>query len=215
MSSPPNRFATCLIMAFTLVSSVTSQGSASARTPKLRRSINARCASLADVRKVMATSAPASAKAKALARPSRRAPPVISATLPARRVPLGFAMPAILSRHRKFPPQLWSKLPSLTTTDTGCFPWRNWFVRSLPILKLHSSIRCYPPRKLAPGTVESHFMAQARQVVVYSRKGCHLCEIVKETLGKLERRGGFTWREIDVDGGEQLRRPCTDQGPVV
>jgi len=58
-------------------------------------------------------------------------------------------------------------------------------------------------------------MAQARQVVVYSRKGCHLCEIVKETLGKLERRGGFTWREIDVDSDEQLRRQFTDEVPVV
>ena len=58
-------------------------------------------------------------------------------------------------------------------------------------------------------------MTQARQVVVYSRKGCHLCEIVKETLGKLERRGGFTWREIDVDGDEQLRRQFTDEVPVV
>ena len=58
-------------------------------------------------------------------------------------------------------------------------------------------------------------MAQARQVVVYSRKGCHLCEIVKETLGKLERRGGFTWQEIDVDSDEQLRRQFTDEVPVV
>jgi len=58
-------------------------------------------------------------------------------------------------------------------------------------------------------------MAEARQVVVYSRKGCHLCEIVKETLGKLERRGGFTWREIDVDSDEQLRRQFTDEVPVV
>jgi glutaredoxin len=64
-------------------------------------------------------------------------------------------------------------------------------------------------------TVESPSMAEARQVVVYSRKGCHLCEIVKETLSKLERRGGFTWREIDVDSDDQLRRQFTDEVPVV
>jgi glutaredoxin len=58
-------------------------------------------------------------------------------------------------------------------------------------------------------------MPEAREVVVYSRKGCHLCEIVKETLSKLERRGGFTWREIDVDSDEQLRRQFTDEVPVV
>ena len=36
-------------------------------------------------------------------------------------------------------------------------------------------------------------MPDARDVIVYSRKGCHLCEIVKESLTKLERRGGFRW----------------------
>lgn len=58
-------------------------------------------------------------------------------------------------------------------------------------------------------------MMESRQVVVYSRKGCHLCEIVKEALSKLERRGGFTWREIDVDTDDDLRRQFTDEVPVV
>ena len=58
-------------------------------------------------------------------------------------------------------------------------------------------------------------MPEPRAVVVYSRKGCHLCEIVKETLTKLERRGGFQWREIDVDSNEDLRRQFTDEVPVV
>lgn len=58
-------------------------------------------------------------------------------------------------------------------------------------------------------------MPETRQVVVYSRKGCHLCEIVKETLAKLHRRGGFTLSEIDVDSDDQLRRQFTDEVPVV
>lgn len=58
-------------------------------------------------------------------------------------------------------------------------------------------------------------MQEPREVVVYSRKGCHLCEIVKESLVKLQRQGGFTWREIDVDSDEQLRRQFTDEVPVV
>jgi len=58
-------------------------------------------------------------------------------------------------------------------------------------------------------------MPEARSVVVYSRKGCHLCEVVKESLAKLERRGGFTWREIDVDGDHELRRQFNDEVPVV
>ena len=58
-------------------------------------------------------------------------------------------------------------------------------------------------------------MSAAHQVIVYSRKGCHLCSIVKETLSKLERRGSFTWREVDVDSDEALRRQFTDEVPVV
>jgi glutaredoxin len=58
-------------------------------------------------------------------------------------------------------------------------------------------------------------MSVLRQVVVYSRKGCHLCEIVKETLVKLQRRGGFSWSEIDVDSDDELRRKFTDEVPVV
>lgn len=58
-------------------------------------------------------------------------------------------------------------------------------------------------------------MSGAHEVIVYSRKGCHLCEIVKETLSKLERRGSFTWREVDVDGDDGLRRQFSDELPVV
>ena len=54
-----------------------------------------------------------------------------------------------------------------------------------------------------------------REVNVYSRKGCHLCEIVKESLVKLHKRGGFDWREVDVDSNAELRRQYNDQVPVV
>jgi len=55
----------------------------------------------------------------------------------------------------------------------------------------------------------------SRQVVVYSRKGCHLCEVVKESLVKLARRGSFTWHEVDVDSDSELRRQFNDEVPVV
>jgi glutaredoxin len=58
-------------------------------------------------------------------------------------------------------------------------------------------------------------MPEPRTVVVYSRKGCHLCEVVKESLSKLSRRGGFIWREIDVDADHELRRQYNDEVPVV
>jgi glutaredoxin len=58
-------------------------------------------------------------------------------------------------------------------------------------------------------------MTEPREVVVYSRKGCHLCEIVKESLVKLHKRGGFNWRDVDVDSDADLRRLYNDQVPVV
>jgi glutaredoxin len=58
-------------------------------------------------------------------------------------------------------------------------------------------------------------MTEPRDVIVYSRKGCHLCEVVKESLSKLSRRGGFTWREVDVDSNPELRRQYNDEVPVV
>ena len=54
-----------------------------------------------------------------------------------------------------------------------------------------------------------------REVIVYSRKGCRLCEIVKESLVKLHKRGGFQWRDVDVDSDPDLRRQYNDQVPVV
>ncbi len=51
--------------------------------------------------------------------------------------------------------------------------------------------------------------------MVYSRKGCHLCEVVKESLAKLSHYGGFTWYEVDVDSDNELRRKFTDEVPVV
>jgi len=58
-------------------------------------------------------------------------------------------------------------------------------------------------------------MPESPSVVVYSRKGCHLCEVVKKSLEKLSLRGGFTWCEIDIDADADLRRQFNDEVPVV
>ena len=52
-------------------------------------------------------------------------------------------------------------------------------------------------------------------VVVYSRKGCHLCDIVKETLAQVQREADFEWREVDIDLDSQLREKYNDEVPVV
>jgi len=53
------------------------------------------------------------------------------------------------------------------------------------------------------------------EVIVYSKSDCHLCEKVKEMLRSLEPRGGFQWREVDIDGDPELKRLYWDQIPVV
>ena len=52
-------------------------------------------------------------------------------------------------------------------------------------------------------------------VVVYSRKGCHLCDIVKQTLTHVQGDADFEWREVDIDVDPQLREKYNDEVPVV
>jgi glutaredoxin len=52
-------------------------------------------------------------------------------------------------------------------------------------------------------------------VVVYSREGCHLCEIVKQTLTEIQGEAEFQWREVDIDADPQLRCKYNDEVPVV
>ena len=52
-------------------------------------------------------------------------------------------------------------------------------------------------------------------VVVYSRGGCHLCEVVKETLTQLQGEADFQWREVDIDADPELRQRFTEEVPVV
>lgn len=69
---------------------------------------------------------------------------------------------------------------------------------------------------MQPGfLLDSGDVSALHQVVVYSRKGCHLCAIVKETLAKLERRASFTWQEVDVDSDAVLHRQFSDEVPVI
>ena len=53
------------------------------------------------------------------------------------------------------------------------------------------------------------------EVVLYARKGCHLCEVVKESLQRLVHRAQFTWREVDIDQDQDLRQKYNDEVPVV
>ncbi|MFP5235777.1 MAG: glutaredoxin family protein [Acidobacteriota bacterium] len=53
------------------------------------------------------------------------------------------------------------------------------------------------------------------EVIVYSRKGCHLCDVVKETLAQAGGDAEFEWREVDIDGDPELRQRYNEEVPVV
>lgn len=53
------------------------------------------------------------------------------------------------------------------------------------------------------------------EVVVYSREGCHLCDVVKETLARLKDHADFQWAVIDIDADPQLQQRYNDEVPVV
>lgn len=53
------------------------------------------------------------------------------------------------------------------------------------------------------------------EVIVYSREGCHLCEVVKETLMQASGDADFQWREIDIDTDPELRQKYNVEVPVV
>ena len=50
---------------------------------------------------------------------------------------------------------------------------------------------------------------------MYSRKGCHLCDVVKETLTRLEGEADFQWQEVDIDLDPVLPAEVQRRGPVV
>jgi glutaredoxin len=53
------------------------------------------------------------------------------------------------------------------------------------------------------------------QVVLYTRRGCHLCDDVKASLVRLAGRAHFHLREIDIDTDPELVRRFNDEVPVV
>ncbi len=69
---------------------------------------------------------------------------------------------------------------------------------------------------LPPGNFRTRvYNRPMHDVVVYSRKGCHLCDIVKETLTQIQGDAEFQWREVDIDVDPQLRQKYNDEVPIV
>jgi glutaredoxin len=57
--------------------------------------------------------------------------------------------------------------------------------------------------------------AGPREITLYTRKGCHLCDDAKATIGSLLAEFGATLREVDIDDNPLSRERYTNDVPVV
>lgn len=55
----------------------------------------------------------------------------------------------------------------------------------------------------------------AKVVTIYSRRGCHLCEVAVSTAEELQSEFGFELTEIFIDGNPDLVDAYGEQVPVI
>jgi glutaredoxin len=53
------------------------------------------------------------------------------------------------------------------------------------------------------------------RVVLYSRPGCHLCDVARETIVAQRERLGFDFEEVDIEADEELELEYGIRIPVV
>ena len=52
-------------------------------------------------------------------------------------------------------------------------------------------------------------------MVLYTRPGCHLCDVAREAVLSLRQRLGFAFDEIDIEGDDELELEYGIRIPVV
>ncbi len=55
----------------------------------------------------------------------------------------------------------------------------------------------------------------APEVILYTRKGCHLCHAAKVNILRARRHADFALQEIDIDGDPHLRSLYNEEVPVI
>jgi len=53
------------------------------------------------------------------------------------------------------------------------------------------------------------------EVVLYTRKGCHLCDEAKEQIRQVQADAPFAFREVDIDLDPALRDLYNEEVPVI
>ncbi|EFQ83299.1 glutaredoxin-like protein [Aeromicrobium marinum DSM 15272] len=57
--------------------------------------------------------------------------------------------------------------------------------------------------------------ADVARVVVFTRAGCHLCEVAEQAVAAVVAETGDDWQAVDVDGEPELVRAFSEQVPVI
>ena len=53
------------------------------------------------------------------------------------------------------------------------------------------------------------------EVTIYSKPGCHLCDVAKDVLLKVQCQEPFTLREINIEEDEATREAFKESIPVI
>ena len=53
------------------------------------------------------------------------------------------------------------------------------------------------------------------RVVLYSRAGCHLCDVAREAILTVRERSPFAFEEVDIEGDDDLELEYGIRIPVV
>ncbi len=54
-----------------------------------------------------------------------------------------------------------------------------------------------------------------REVTLYGRPGCHLCDEARATLERLRGRLAFSLAEVDIEGDDRLHSRYLERIPVI
>jgi glutaredoxin len=54
-----------------------------------------------------------------------------------------------------------------------------------------------------------------RHVIMYSRPGCHLCEVARDTIETVRARHRFAFEEVSIEGDDALELAYGIRIPVV
>jgi glutaredoxin len=53
------------------------------------------------------------------------------------------------------------------------------------------------------------------RITLYTRPGCHLCEVAVEALAVIRAETGVGWDEVSIDGDPELLAEYADRIPVI